>query len=240
MVPARLGSTRLPKKPLHPICGKPLITHVLECLKRCNFEVWLATDSVEIEKAAQGLADRVFLTPSDLKSGTDRVAFALRGALKEGLKPNFVINYQGDEPLCNCEDLKRIFSALEAGERCITLATEAEEDELSNPNVVKVVLNLRGYALYFSRSVIPYSRDGEFFFKPLKHIGIYGFSLETLFEFTSLEQTPLEKTERLEQLRLLENEIPIRVLKTFNNYLGVDTEEDAKRVENFLKELNRC
>lgn len=230
VVPARLGSTRLPKKPLRKIKGKPLIRWVFENLTKTGFKTLLATDSLEIAKVVEDLTDFV-LTPSELPSGSDRVAYALK-LLKE--KPRFVINYQGDEPFAYGEDLKKLIAALKGGAEVATLAKpfEDEEEWKKNSNV-KVVLNKRGYALYFSRSPVPYPRGG-FFFKPLKHIGVYAYLLESLYRFTRTEPTPLEKTEGLEQLRLLENGVKIKVEITENFYHGVDTEEDIKVVERFL------
>jgi len=230
-VPARLGSTRLPEKPLRLIKGKPLIRWVVENLNRTGFPVIVATDSVKVKELVEDIAP-VVLTPSDLPSGTDRVAYALR---KLGKIPPFVINYQGDEPFVYKEDLERLISALREGADAATLATPLEDESLfKNPNTVKVVLDGRDYALYFSRAPIPFPRSG-FFTSPLKHIGIYAYRSEVLFKFTEMEPSPLEKTEGLEQLRLLENGYRIRVILTENFYHGVDVEEDIPIVERRLK-----
>ena len=232
MVPARLGSTRLKNKPLREIKGKPLIRWVTENLLKTGFKVLVATDSERVKGAVEDLTE-VVLTPSELPSGSDRVAHALKG-LKD--IPPYVVNYQGDEPFAYREDLLKLYKSLKGGSPVATLAQPLEERFLNDPNTVKVVTDLRGYALYFSRSPLPYPRGG-FRFKPLKHIGVYAFKTEVLFRFTSLKPTPLELTEGLEQLRLLENGIPIKVELTDNYYHGVDTEEDLKVVEKRLSEL---
>jgi len=229
VVPARLGSTRLKNKPLREIKGKPLIRWVVENLSKTGFEILVATDSERVGNVVGDLAE-VVLTPSGLPSGSDRVAYAVK---KLGLSHRFVINYQGDEPFAYKEDLEKLVQALRKGAKVATLATPLEKNLFGDPNAVKVVLDGRGYALYFSRAPIPHPRSG-FYFKPLKHIGIYAFERETLLRFTELEPTPLEKTESLEQLRLLENGIPIKVEMTTNFYHGVDTEEDIRLVEKFL------
>ncbi|RTZ70717.1 MAG: 3-deoxy-manno-octulosonate cytidylyltransferase [Aquificaceae bacterium] len=232
VVPARLGSTRLKRKPLREIKGKPLIRWVVEALTKTGFRILVATDSKEIKKVVEDLTE-VVLTPSELPSGSDRVAYALKG-LKE--IPPYVINYQGDEPFAYREDLLKLYKSLKEGSPVVTLAKPLEEKFLNDPNTVKVVTDLRGFALYFSRSPLPYPRGG-FHFKPLKHIGVYAFKTETLFEFTKLKPTPLELTEGLEQLRLLENGIPVKVELTENYYHGVDTEEDLREVEKKLNNL---
>jgi len=230
IVPARLGSTRLKNKPLVEIKGKPLIRWVIENLTRTGFPVILATDSVEIKKVVDNLCE-VHITPSDLPSGSDRVAYVVE-RLKD--KPKYVINYQGDELFAYKEDLENLIKVLREGAPVATLATPMEDlSDFENPNNVKVVTNREGYALYFSRSPIPFARDC-FKFKPMKHIGIYAFVTETLLKFSKLPPTPLEETEKLEQLRLLENGIPIKVVKTSNFYHGVDTEEDIRKVETYL------
>ena len=231
VVPARLGSTRLKNKPLVEIKGKALIRWVIENLTKTGFPVILATDSAEVKNIVEDICE-VYLTPSDLPSGSDRVAYVVE-RLKT--KPEYVINYQGDEPFAYKEDLENLIKALREGALVATLATPFGNIlEFKNPNNVKVVTNLKGYALYFSRSPIPFARD-SFKFKPLKHIGIYAFQTENLLRFTKLKPTPLEETEKLEQLRLLENGIPIKVVKTNNFYHGVDTEEDIRKVETYLE-----
>ncbi|AAC06870.1 3-deoxy-manno-octulosonate cytidylyltransferase [Aquifex aeolicus] len=229
IIPARLGSTRLKEKPLKNLLGKPLIRWVVEGLVKTGERVILATDSERVKEVVEDLCE-VFLTPSDLPSGSDRVLYVVRD-----LDVDLIINYQGDEPFVYEEDIKLIFRELEKGERVVTLARK-DKEAYERPEDVKVVLDREGYALYFSRSPIPYFRKNDTFY-PLKHVGIYGFRKETLMEFGAMPPSKLEQIEGLEQLRLLENGIKIKVLITENYYHGVDTEEDLKIVEEKLKNL---
>ena len=227
VIPARLGSTRLKEKPLKKILEKPLIRWVVEGLVRTGEKVILATDSERVKEVVEDLCE-VYLTPSDLPSGSDRVLYVVKN-----LKADLIINYQGDEPFVYEEDVKRIFQELEKGEEVVTLARK-DEKAYKRPEDVKVVLDREGYALYFSRSPIPYFRKKDNLY-PLKHVGIYGFRRDTLIKFGNMPKSRLEEIEGLEQLRLLENGIKIRVLITENYYHGVDTEEDVKIVEEKLK-----
>ncbi len=234
VIPARLSSRRLPKKPLQPLCGKPLIRWVCESALKVTDCVVLATDSEEIAKAVEGLNVRVILTPAELPSGTDRVAYAVKEAK---LSQRWIINLQGDEPFVEKKHVFPIFEKLKDGEQFVTLAVPFKErSEVTNPNRVKVVLNRQGYALYFSRSVIPFDRDKDLsasFY--LKHIGIYGFEKEALFEFVNWPQTPLEKAEKLEQLRILEMGRRIFVCIADSYTHGVDTKEDLLKAEQILR-----
>jgi len=226
-VPARLNSTRLPRKLIRKIRGKSLIRRVIEGLLGTGEEVVLATDSDRIAKEVADLPVRVFITPSEIGSGTERVAHALR---KEDY--DAVINFQGDEPFVYPEDIRRLFDALKE-ESVVTLAVR--DDNCHNrPEDVKVVLDREGYALYFSRAPIPFFRNKSNHY-PLKHVGIYGFRRETLEEFVKARRGRLEEIEGLEQLRLLERGIRIRVLLTENYYHGVDTEEDLRIVSEVLQ-----
>ncbi len=227
VVPARIGSTRLKEKPLRKILGKPLIRWVVENLKKTGEKIILATDSEKVKEIVEDLCE-VVLTPSDIPSGTDRVLHVVRDTDAE-----LIINYQGDEPFSYKDDIESIFKALEEGEKVVTLAVK-DEDAYKRPQDVKVVIDKKGYALYFSRSPIPYFRKEDNFY-PLKHVGIYGFRREMLLKFGSMKRGKLEDIEGLEQLRLLEEGIKIKVLITQNYYHGVDTEEDIKIVEEKLK-----
>ncbi|RUM30885.1 MAG: 3-deoxy-manno-octulosonate cytidylyltransferase [Aquifex sp.] len=227
VIPARLGSTRLKEKPLRKILGKPLIRWVVENLKKTGQELLVATDSEKIKEVVEDLCE-VILTPSEIPSGSDRVLYVVKD-----LNVDFVINYQGDEPFAYKEDIKKIFKALEEGNEVVTLATQ-DKEAYKRPEDVKVIIDNKGYAIYFSRAPIPYFRKKSDFY-PLKHIGIYGFKKETLIKFGSLPKSTLEEIEGLEQLRLLENGIKIKVILTNNFYHGVDTEEDIKIVEEILK-----
>ncbi len=228
VIPARLRSTRLPKKPLRRIKGKPLIRWVVERCLSLGERVILATDSEEVAKVVSDLPVEIFITPSDLPSGTDRVAYVVRE-----LDLDLVINHQGDEPFAYKEDAERIFRTLEE-DPVVTLALH-DPEALNRPEDVKVVLDKEGKALYFSRAPIPYPRGELKPPYPLKHVGIYGFRREAILRFVSMKKEILEEIEGLEQLRLLASGIPIKVLITENFYHGVDTEEDLRVVEPLLK-----
>jgi len=227
VIPARFASERLPGKPLADIRGKPMIVRVLERARAARGvdAVVVATDDERIAAAVRDAGGDVAMTPSDCPSGSDRCAHAARqlGTL------DVVVNVQGDEPLLDpaaIEDLLATFS--DPAVQMATLARTLEPGELDNPNVVKVVRNLRGDALYFSRAAIPFRRDA--IAEPRAHVGIYAFRAAFLQAFTKLPPTPLERTEKLEQLRALEHGHAIRVLDTAYRSVGVDTPEDLDRV----------
>lgn len=194
--------------------------------------VVVLTDDERIARAVEGFGGAWEMTPADCASGTDRIAHAARA-----WEAAAVINIQGDEPLIDPEAISRVAAhlAVHPEDPVVTLATPAEEDELGNPNAVKVVTAPNGAALYFSRSAIPYPRNpgGA---APLKHLGIYGYQRDALLRLASLPQTPLETSESLEQLRALENGLRIRVLVVERGAPGVDTAEDLERVEKILQD----
>lgn len=231
-IPARYGSTRLPGKPLLPIAGRPMIEHVYTRVARARglARVVVLTDDERIARAVEAFGGEWEMTPEDCASGTDRIAWAARQ-----WDASAVINIQGDEPLIDPEAITQIAGHLAAhpGDPVVTLATPATTEEMLNPNAVKVVLTRDGSALYFSRSPIPYPRqEGA---APLKHLGIYGYQRDALLRLAGLAPTPLERSESLEQLRALENGIPIRVLVIERGSFGVDTAEDLERVEAILR-----
>lgn len=231
-IPARFGSTRLPGKPLLPIAGRPMIEHVYRRVAQARGldRVVVLTDDERIARAVEAFGGEVEMTPPECASGTDRIAHAARG-----WKAAAVVNVQGDEPLIDPAVISRLAGHL-AGhpeDPVVTLAAPAAPEELENPNAVKVVLGLSGHALYFSRSRIPYPRN-EGGPPPLKHLGIYGYQRAALLRLAALPPTPLERTESLEQLRALENGMPIRVLQIAAASPGVDTPEDLERVERML------
>ena len=238
ILPARYGSTRFPGKPLAFIAGKPLIQHVVEqCRKaRSISEVIVATDDQRIREAAEKFC-RIEMTSPEHPSGSDRVAEVARRCDCDA-----VVNIQGDEPLIDPAVIDAVALALQQNEMS-TVATRIErEEDLENPNIVKVVVNAAGRALYFSRRTIPYLRDaanrsvGEQLaaFPFLKHLGIYGYRRETLLRLVSLPLSALERAERLEQLRALENGIAIAVVRVEHDSIGVDVPEDVERVEKLL------
>jgi 3-deoxy-manno-octulosonate cytidylyltransferase (CMP-KDO synthetase) len=233
-IPARWGSARLPGKPLVDLAGKPMIEHVYRraSAARGLERVVVLTDDERIAEAVVGFGGDVEMTPADCASGTDRIAHAARG-----WDADAVINVQGDW-LIDPAPVERLARHLaeHPEDPVATLAVPAEEADLDEPAAVKVVCDRRGYALYFSRAAIPYPRQGyaavgrEHLAAPLKHWGIYGYRRDALLELAALAPTPLESTESLEQLRALENGIPIRVLVVEGRALSVDTPADVERV----------
>ncbi len=226
VIPARLNSTRLKEKPLAPILGKPLIKWVVEGCLKTGERVILATDSKRIYEVVKDLPVEVKFTPSDLPSGSDRVAYAVK---EENV--DYVINYQGDEPFVYKEDIQKLFNALE--DHLVATLALKDPQAYADPNSVKVVLRQDHTALYFSRSPIPYMKTSSDPY-PLKHVGIYAYRKEVLLDFTSMKKGKLEALESLEQLRFLEAGYNIRVVLTQNYYHGVDTEEDIRLVEREL------
>jgi 3-deoxy-manno-octulosonate cytidylyltransferase (CMP-KDO synthetase) len=241
MVPARFASTRFPGKPLHLIAGKPLIQHVVErCrLSRVLADVVVATDDERIASVAREFA-RVEMTRSEHPSGTDRIAEAAAR-----LECDAIINIQGDEPLMDPAVIDAVAGALAETPMSTAAAVLRHREEFDNPNVVKVVVGVTGRALYFSRRTIPYLRDQAgreaseqmAGFPFLKHLGIYGYRRETLLRLVRFPVSALEAAERLEQLRALENGIDIQVVRVGYESIGVDTPEDAVRVEGILRGL---
>ena len=235
IIPARWGSTRFPGKPLHLIGGKPLIHHVWErTLKAKSIgQVIIATDDMRIAEAAFEFGAEVAITSDKHRSGTDRIAEVAKKL--KGI--SHVINVQGDEPLVDSALLNRLAKTLLAHPKLgmITAACEfAPDEDVQNPNAVKVVLDRDSNALFFSRSAIPYTRDTAAAIPYLRHQGLYGYSLAFLLQFVKWKPSPLEKVEQLEQLRALENGAKIRVLITKSASVGVDTPADAEAVERML------
>ena len=227
VIPARFGSTRLPGKPLLRETGKPLIQHVYEQVAgtRGLSEVIVATDDERIVAAVEGFGGRAVLTSAEHTCGTERVA-----EVAAGLRAEVILNVQGDEPEVSPEDLSALLRlvAAEGQAPMATLAYPCDDPrQYCDPNVVKVVMDAQGYALYFSRSPLPCYR-GACPEKPhfLKHLGIYAYRREFLLTFTGLAVTPLEQAERLEQLRALEHGHRIRVGLARCDSIGIDTPQD--------------
>jgi len=239
IIPARYDAVRFPGKPLADILGKPMVWHVYQRARRCPElnRVVLATDDERIRRAAERLDISVVMTRADHQSGTDRVREAARRL--EVPREAVVVNIQGDEPCLEpamITELVRPFA--DADVQVTTLARNMSADEAQNPDRVKVVFSSDGRALYFSRAPIPYFRQegdtcagGEYWL----HIGLYAFRMQALERFSDLPPGRLEKREKLEQLRLLENHIPIHVVKTTHKSHGVDTPEDLDAVKALLK-----
>lgn len=234
LIPARWGSSRFPGKPLHPIAGKPLVQHVWERVSLCSRlnDIAIATDDKRIFDAALAFGAKAIMTSPDHPSGSDRLA----EAVQTFPSATHVVNIQGDEPLIDPALIDRLAGALVA-DPALSMATVAcpigQEDDLNNPNIVKVALAGNGDALYFSRSVIPYARNARVT-PALRHLGIYAYRRDFLENYVRWEPTPLEKTESLEQLRALENGARIRVILTDHVSVGVDTPEQAVQVEQIL------
>ena len=235
VIPARYASTRLPGKPLADICGKPMICRVWERARRAEKpeRVIVATDDQRIYDAVRKDGGEARLTRADHPTGTDRLAEGAQAHAAVDL----IVNVQGDEPLIEPSVIDELIALFEADEnlQMATVMTRMEdEEEQKNPNNVKVVVDKLGYALYFSRSLLPYPRAAA---APVyKHIGIYAYRRDFLLHYARLAPTPLEKAESLEQLRALENGYGIRVLETASRFIGVDTPEDLALVNRLYRE----
>jgi 3-deoxy-manno-octulosonate cytidylyltransferase (CMP-KDO synthetase) len=233
VIPARFGATRFPGKPLADLGGRPLIAHVVERARRARgvAVVAVATDDERIAAAARAAGAEAILT-GDAATGTDRVAVAARRLSRP---PDLVVNLQGDEPLIEPEAIETLVAAMErSGAEMGTLARPLEDGELARTQVVKVVTDLQGDALYFSRAPIPHRRAGGQSPLARAHVGIYAFTAGCLQRFAALPPTPLEQEESLEQLRALEHGIRIRVADTAYRGFGIDTPEDLARARELL------
>lgn len=235
VIPARFKSTRLEGKPLLDICGKPMVQHVYERARSASLaDVLVATDDARIVRAVESFGGKVVMTSTAHSTGSDRVAEAI-----EHLDVDVVVNIQGDEPLMDPVLINECIKPLKA-DPSMGVATVARrilaEASYHDPAVVKVVWNLAGKALYFSRSLIPCTRNPAQDTKVYEHIGIYAYTKDCLLRFTRLSPSPLEVIEGLEQLRLLENEISIFVAETCCTcpYLSVDTPQDLARARQIM------
>lgn len=242
IIPARLGSTRLVGKPLADIGGKPMIQHTYESAKKSKLldEVIVAVDDEKLYKTVTDFGGRAIITSTDIKTGSDRIAFVAKSLPQYDI----IANIQGDEPFI---EGKMIDQAIEPFlfDLSVEVSTLAKRittlEEYHASSIPKVVLDYNNNALYFSRSPIPYMRDETDLLKALKrievlkHIGLYVFKRETLFKFTSLKQTDLELAEKLEQLRMIENGIKIKVVITEYESISVDTQEDLEKARKYYK-----
>jgi 3-deoxy-manno-octulosonate cytidylyltransferase (CMP-KDO synthetase) len=234
IIPARLDSSRLPKKVLLDLKGKTVIQRVYEqCLKVKNVDgVYIATDSIEIKEVCETFTNNVIITKSTHKSGTDRIGEAV-----SAIDCDIVINVQGDEPFIEPSLIEALVNSFSNSEISMSSAMSKINNvkDLQNTNVVKVVTDLHNNALFFSRSLIPFPRDvkeisianevieeSQFF----RHIGIYGYRKDFLLHFVNLKQSYLEKVEKLEQLRALENGFKIKMIEANSSLIGIDTQED--------------
>jgi 3-deoxy-manno-octulosonate cytidylyltransferase (CMP-KDO synthetase) len=234
VIPARIGSTRFPGKVLALILGKPMIQYVYEGASQSKFadKVIVATDSEEVLELVKSFGGDAVLTPSDLPSGTDRVYYATKE-----LDYDIIVNLQGDEPLIKGEILDKIIAELQHTDADIVTPYKISynEDEIEDENRVKIVADSRGYALYFSRSVIPFNRERIEKIPYKIHIGIYGYKKESLEKFVKAGYSILESTEKLEQLRALEHGFKIKLIEVQYDSIPVDVPGDITRVEEILK-----
>jgi len=240
IIPARYASTRFPGKPLALLGGKTVIQRVYEQVVSVLGEAYVATDDERIYNAVEQFGGRAIMTRNDHKSGTDRIQEAVE---KIQTDADVIINVQGDEPFIQKSQLETVKHLFDDPQTQIaTLGKPFENMEaVENPNSPKIICDLNGYAMYFSRSVIPYIRGKEQkewiqHFPFLKHIGLYAYRREVLSEVTKLPQSPLEIAESLEQLRWLQNGYRIKVGLTDVETIGIDTPDDLARAEAFLKE----
>jgi len=232
VIPARLASTRLPRKMLREIAGKPLVGWVYEAVRSSSLlaDVIIATDSDEILEACRSHGWKTQMTSPAHRSGTERVH-----EISNSIAADVYINVQGDEPLVRSEQIATLLDVMkDPAVQVGTVMTPCPSEEVKNPNAVKVVTIPGGRALYFSRATIPFDRDGtdpRYF----KHLGLYAYRKPALDLFVSQPESTLEKSERLEQLRFFENGIAIYVGETSYDSVGVDTEEDLQRVTEILR-----
>jgi 3-deoxy-manno-octulosonate cytidylyltransferase (CMP-KDO synthetase) len=248
IIPARYDSTRFPGKPLCPLKGSPIIQHVYENSRRARKadDVIIATDSETIRETVITFGGKAVMTDKKHRTGTDRIA-----EVAASLNADIIVNVQGDEPLIRPEMIDDVIDVLSDQRASMGTLVKKIDDrhDLVNPNVVKVVFDREWFALYFSRSPIPFNRDKwqsvfeiqsasggqEFAIRNFfKHIGIYSYRREVLLSLAGLQQTELEKKEKLEQLRALEHGMRIKLKETFFEICGVDTPEDLERVEKCL------
>ncbi len=244
IIPARFASSRLFGKILADIGGKPMIQHTYENAKKSNLlnEVILAVDDAKVAKVAEGFGAKVIMTPKDIQSGSDRAAYVVKN-LPEA---KIIVNIQGDEPFIKSTMIDQAIEPLlfDKSVNISTLAKRIESiEELRSPSVVKVVFDYNNFAMYFSRSPIPFVRDAKTNSEKIqlaeiyKHIGLYVFRKEYLLKFTKLQPTDLEKTEKLEQLRMLENGFKIKIVTTEFDTISVDTPEDLERIRKYYQKF---
>jgi 3-deoxy-D-manno-octulosonate cytidylyltransferase len=235
VIPSRYASTRLEGKPLKDICGHTMIEWVYKRTKLSNLdEVVVATDDERIYKEIERFGGKAILTSKEHENGTSRIA----EVCTKYEDYDVIVNVQGDEPLIEPEMINSIINSFKEDDT-ISMSTLKYKidtmEEIENPNYVKVITDKKGYALYFSRSVIPYPRklDIQNYYK---HVGIYGYKRDFVVEYAKMEPTPLELSESLEQLRALENGYRIKVMETPYKIIGVDTQEELEKVREYIKE----
>lgn len=240
IIPARYGSSRFKGKPLAMLAGRPVIQHVYERVLQVVEDTWVATDDERIYDTVKAFEGKVVMTRTDHKSGTDRIQEAVE---KIGTKADVVVNVQGDEPFIQTSQIETICRLFDdPGTQIATIGKRFESMEaVENPNSPKIVTDVNGFALYFSRSPIPFVRGAEREawlgrYPFLKHLGIYAYRRTVLAEITQLPMSPLEKAESLEQLRWLQNGYRIKVGLTNVETIGIDTPTDREKAEKFIQE----
>jgi 3-deoxy-manno-octulosonate cytidylyltransferase (CMP-KDO synthetase) len=243
VIPARLGSHRLPRKVLRNILGRPMIEWVYQRARRaaCLDGVVVATDTQEIFACCRDRGMAVEMTSPDPRSGTDRIVEVMHRRKESGEAAEIYVNIQGDEPMVSAEHIELLlepFRALSVTQ-VSTLKVPIAAEDARDPNNVKVVTDMEGRALYFSRALIPHDRAGLASSAVLyyKHLGLYAYAVGALEQFHRLPPSHLEQIEKLEQLRLLENGIPIVVRETSKDAIGVDAEEDLQKVEEYFRRI---
>ena len=233
VVPARLGSTRLPRKVLRELAGRPMLEHVVRAATGCAglADVVVATDAEEVMDLCHQRGWHGEMTSPDCRNGTERVR-----EVAQRIAADVYINIQGDEPLARAEQVATLLALMQDAKIEVgTLKTPCPPHDVANPHAVKVVTDASGRALYFSRATIPYDRDAKGEPRYFKHLGFYAYRGPALDSFVKLPESSLERSERLEQLRFLENGIAIHVAETPFETVGVDTEEDLKRADGLLR-----
>jgi 3-deoxy-manno-octulosonate cytidylyltransferase (CMP-KDO synthetase) len=246
IIPARFASTRLVGKPLADIGGKPMIQHTWEQAKKSKLlnDIYIAVDDQKVFDVVSAFGAKAVMTGQDFQSGSDRIAFVAR-KLPDA---DVIVNIQGDEPFIQGRMIDEAIEPFlfDNSVKVSTLVKKITDiKELKSPSIPKVVFDYRNYALYFSRAIIPFVRDAgstiEMFHSNdfYKHIGLYVYTRKTLLKFTSMKQTDLEKIEKLEQLRLIENGIKIKVVETEYESFSIDTPEDLKKARKFYEKLNQ-
>lgn len=246
IIPARFASTRLLGKPLADIGGKPMIQHTYESSLKSKLlnKVIIAVDDTKVEEAAKNFGANVLMTPKEIPTGSDRLAYVIKGIPEAKI----IVNIQGDEPFISGTMIDQAIEPL-LFDRSISVSTLAKKietvEELKSPSIPKVVFDYNNFALYFSRSPIPYVRDAKTYLDRLnkadiyKHIGLYVFRRDALLKFTRFESTDLEQIEKLEQLRMLENGMKIKIVETEFDTLSVDTPEDLARARKYYSQLKK-
>jgi len=231
-IPARYAATRFPGKLMQVLGNKTIIRHVYDNTVSTGLfnDVFVVTDSDIIYKEIKDSGGKVIMSKKEHESGSDRIAEAIAE-----MNIDVIVNVQGDEPFIKKEPLEKLVSLFNDDSiQVASLMRKISKEEALNPNNVKVVTNKSGYALYFSRSIVPYQRDGKTNAEYFLHVGVYAYKKDALINFTKLPQSSLEKIEKLEQLRYLENDIKIKMAETDYNNIAIDTPEDLERAKSSL------